>query len=137
MNHCDLVFLDPDNGLMVPSAEGSVKANKFVLHQELADYFRQGSSVVYYQHKARLSDIYYIEQFKSLTTSDIFSEAKGLGLKFITTSQRYFFILMQPQHSERNTDRINQSLSSEWGVHFMLLYPKDNLRHPKKNVEKS
>lgn len=126
LKHCDLVFLDPDNGLMVPSARGSVKANKFVLPLELADYYRQGSSIVYYQHKARLSDSYYIEQFKSLTTSGIFSEAKGLGLKFVTTSQRYFFILMQPQHIERITDNINQFLNSEWGSHFMLLYPKDS-----------
>ena len=126
LKHCDLVFLDPDNGLIVPSVKGSVKANKFVLPQELADYYRQGSSIVYYQHKARLSDSYYIEQFKSLTTSCIFSEAKGLGIKFITTSQRYFFILMQPQHVERITDSINQFLNSEWGAHFILLYPKDS-----------
>ena len=125
LNHCDLVFLDPDNGLMVPSAEGSKKANKFVLPQELADYYRQGSSLVYYQHKARLSDSYYSEQFKCLTTSGGFLEARGLGLKFKTTSQRYLFIIMQPQHAEKISVCINQFLNSRWGEHFMLLYPKD------------
>jgi len=125
LERCDLVFLDPDNGLMVPSAEESMKANKFVLLQELADYYRQGSSVAYYQHKARLSDSYYIEQFKCLTTSGAFLEVRGLGLKFKTTSQRYFFILLQPQHAEKITASINQFLNSQWGEHFMLLYPKD------------
>ena len=126
LNRCDLVFLDPDNGLMVPSAERSMKANKFVLPQELADYYRQGSSMVYYQHRARLSDSYYSEQFKRLTASGGFPEASGLGLKFKTTSQRYYFFIMQPQHAEKITDCINQFLDSQWGKHFMLLYPKDS-----------
>ena len=121
LNHCDIVFLDPDNGLMVPSAEGSKKANKFILPEELADYYRQGSSVMYYQHKARLSDSYYSEQFTSLISSGSFLEARGLGLKFKTTSQRYFFIIMHPQHAEKISVCINQFLNSQWGEHFTLL----------------
>ncbi len=126
LNHCDLVFLDPDNGLIVPSAEGSKKANKYVLPQELADYYHQGSSVMYYQHKARFSDSYYNEQFNCLITSGNFLEARGLGLMFKTTSQRYYFFIMQPQHAEKITANINQFLNSQWGEHFMLLYPKDS-----------
>ena len=121
LNRCDLVLLDPDNGLMVPSAERSMKAGKFVLPQELADYYRQGSSVVYYQHKARLPDSVYSEQFQRLTASGNFPEASGLGLKFKTTSQRYYFFIMQPQHAERIIDCINHFLVSKWGEHFVML----------------
>ena len=121
LNSCNLVFLDPDNGLMVPSAERSMKAGKYVLPQELADYYRQGSSVVYYQHKARLPDSVYSEQFQRLTTSGNFPESSGLGLKFKTTSQRYYFFIMQPQHAERMTDYINHFLVSKWGGHFEML----------------
>ena len=121
LNRCNLVFLDPDNGLMVPSAERSMKAGKFVLPQELADYYRQGSSVVYYQHKARLPDSVYIEQFHRLTASGNFPDAIGLGLKFKTTSQRYYFFIMQPQHAERINACVKQFLDSKWSEHFVML----------------
>jgi hypothetical protein len=121
LNLCDLVFLDPDNGLMVPSAERSMKANKFVLPQELSDYYRQGSSVVYYQHKARLSDSYYSYQFQGLTASGSFPGASGLGLKFKTTSQRYYFFIMQPLYAEKITACIKQFLETQWGEHFGLI----------------
>ena len=49
----DIVCVDPDNGLVVPSAKGRPKENKYVLPEELARYYAQGSTVVYYQHKAR------------------------------------------------------------------------------------
>lgn len=108
LNHLDLVFLDPDNGLMVPSAVGSKKDNKFILPEELADYYHQGSSMMYYQHKARLSDSHYSEQFNCLTSSGGFLGARGLGLKFKTTSQRYFFIIMQPRHVDMITESVCQ-----------------------------
>ena len=59
---CNLIFVDPDNGLIVPSADGTRKSNKYVLPFELADYYRSGSSVIYYQHKARRPDSFYVTQ---------------------------------------------------------------------------
>lgn len=63
---CDVVFADPDNGLMVPSAEGTAKSNKFVTARELTDYYDRGASVIYYQHKARRTDSFYVEQHNDL-----------------------------------------------------------------------
>lgn len=37
LDGCETVFVDPDNGLMVPSARRSKKANKYVLPEELFD----------------------------------------------------------------------------------------------------
>ncbi|MBP5167514.1 MAG: hypothetical protein ILP09_09685, partial [Oscillospiraceae bacterium] len=34
----DVVFADPDNGLIVPSAAGKPKENKYVMPDEIADY---------------------------------------------------------------------------------------------------
>ena len=87
----DLIFVDPDNGVIVPSAEDGPKSNKYVLPSELADYYRQGSSVVYYQHKARLPDEFYIQQHRQLMDSGTFPGVGGTGLKFMSTSQRFYF----------------------------------------------
>ena len=118
---CDIVFADPDNGLIVPSAENKPKSNKFVLPVELSDYYRAGATVIYYQHKARRPDEFYIEQNKLLLKSGAFPNAKIFALKFKTTSQRYYFFLMQPQHAEAITQCVNQMMEMAWKNHFVIL----------------
>lgn len=118
---CELVFVDPDNGLIVPSAEGGPKSNKYVLPSELADYYSQGSSVVYYQHKARLPDEFYIRQHRQLMSSGAFPGAGGAGLKFVSTSQRFYFFLLQPKHITPAATCIGQMLASPWNRYFLLL----------------
>lgn len=121
----DMVFVDPDNGLIVPSAKGKPKENKYALVEELADYYASHSSVIYYQHKARKKDKFYIHQHASLISSEIFSGAIGFALKFITTSQRYYFFILQPQHQERVEMAIQSMLASSWSDHFKLIPDKE------------
>ena len=115
---CDIVFVDPDNGLIVPSAEDTRKSNKFVLPMELADYYSAGASVIYYQHKARRADDFYVMQHRNLVDCGAFPGAKGRGLKFKTTSQRYYFFLMQPQHADRLRSCVEEMMESAWRKHF-------------------
>ena len=116
----NIVCVDPDNGLIVPSAVGRPKENKYVLYDELADYYAQQSSIIYYQHKARKPDDFYLRQHKELICSQVFPYAKGLALKFKTTSQRYYFFIMHPQHQAVIETAIKNMLSTAWNKHFML-----------------
>ena len=118
---CDLIFADPDNGLIVPSAEDGPKSSKYVLPSELADYYRQGSSVIYYQHKARLPDEFYIQQHRQLMSSGAFPGAGGAGLKFMSTSQRFYFFLLQPEHIAPVNNCIKRMLASPWNRCFQPL----------------
>ena len=117
----DIVCVDPDNGLVVPSAEGRPKENKYVLPEELAGYYAQGSTVIYYQHKARRKDPFYAKQLDELLESFDFPGASGLALKFKTTSQRYYMFIVQPRHKEAVDRAVADLLSSAWGEHFALL----------------
>lgn len=116
---CDVVFVDPDNGLMVPSAEETAKSNKFVTARELTDYYDHGASVIYYQHKARRPDAFYIDQHKRLLNSC--AGASGIGLKFVTTSLRYYFFILQPEHREKICGCISDMLKTSWKEHFRLV----------------
>lgn len=117
----ELVFLDPDTGLMVPSSERQPRANKYVEPQEIADYYAQGSSVVYYQHKARLSDSFYAEQHRALLESGMFPGAAGLGVKFTTTSLRYYFFALRPEHEALVAAQVQSMLARPWRRYFCLL----------------
>lgn len=117
----DILFADPDTGLIVPSAAGKPESRKYVLPQELADCYRAGSSVIYYQHKARRDDGFYSAQHRTLLLSGLFPGAEGMVLKFKTTSQRYYCFFIQPRHADGLRACVKELLSSAWGYHFTLL----------------
>lgn len=112
LHGCDIVFVDPDNGLMVPSADGTAKSNKFVLPYELAEYYHAGASIIYYQHKARRPDKFYIDQHRQLVSSGAFPAAVSLGLKFTKTSLRYYFYAIRPEHAKAFTTCVQQMMQS-------------------------
>ena len=116
-----MTLFDPDNGLIVPSAVETAKENKYVKPEELADYYNQGSSIIYYQHKARRPDSFYIEQHKRLIQSGSFEDATGFSLKFRTTSQRYYFFIVQAHHRAIIEAAAHGMLSSAWRNHFCVL----------------
>lgn len=120
LDGCEIVFVDPDNGLMVPSARRSKKANKYVLPEELFDYYQQGASVIYYQHKARRQDGFYTDQHNKLLRDERMQGAEGLGLKFIRTSLRYYWFLLRPEHAETVRQSVASLLAGPWGDCFEL-----------------
>lgn len=115
LNGVDIVFLDPDNGLLVPSAKGTRRDNKYVTVGELADYYRQGATVVYYQHKARRGDDFYRKQLEDLLCVGLFPGAAGLGLKASPLSPRYYFFLIRPEHRDAISAAAEELLGSAWG----------------------
>lgn len=120
----NLVFADPDNGLIVPSAEEKPKENKYVLPKELADYYEQGSSVIYYQHKARRDNDFYINQHRELLNRSEFAGAVPLGLKFTKTSLRYYFFILHPKDQSAVEKAIQKMLNTDWSQCFSQLLMK-------------
>ena len=118
MDGNDIVCVDPDNGLVVPSATGGPKENKYVLPEELASYYAQGSTVIYYQHKARRMDPFYTDQLRRLLQREDLPGASGLALKFVKVSQRYHMFIIQPDHKEAVERAVKDMLSTAWGDCF-------------------
>ena len=117
----ELVLLDPDNGLMVKSAERTSRANKYVELTEIADYCRRGSSVIWYQHKARYQNSHHQDQFRGILGLEEFRSMTGIGLMFTRVSQRYYFILMQPEHRDILRGQVDCFLESPWNNCFSEL----------------
>ena len=116
----NIIFTDPDNGLIVPSAEGTPRENKYVLLEELRDYYHNGSSVIYYQHKARKKDPFYIDQHERILKDPAFCDASGMLLKFTPSSQRYYCFIMQPEHERLIRKAVDQMLDTAWKHYFCL-----------------
>jgi len=113
---CDVVFLDPDNGLEVNSIKPcALKGNKYVTYKEAADYYKSGASVIIYNHKdftpecvflkRRRDEFHLIEETKN---------AELLCLKAPRFSVRYYFILAQETHEQRLNEAICAMLKTGW-----------------------
>lgn len=119
INGLDIVCLDPDNGILVPSAMKTRREIKYARPEEISDYFKQGSSVICYQHKARKKDEFYQKQFAVLV--DSISGARGAALKFKTTSQRYYLFILQAKHENSVREAIQNMLNTEWRSYFEII----------------
>ncbi len=92
LRSADLIFMDPDNGLLEDANTCKPGAEKYVLPDEVKQYFMGGHNVVYYCHKGRRSLFQWFD-YKSLMFNMI-PEAKPAILTFHKGSQRSYIFLI-------------------------------------------
>ena len=121
----DLVFVDPDTGLEIPSTHRLLaKGPKYVYYDDLVPYWERGQSLVIYQHATRGAGgvgwqiTRRIEELREHFGSSL----DPIVLRWRRTSARTYFILPAPGHAERLTSRVLDFLDTEWGErgHFTL-----------------
>lgn len=57
LKHTELIFLDPDNGL-IPKTMPNIKDRlKYVFYPEIADYLHMGKSIICFQYRYRPADV--------------------------------------------------------------------------------
>ena len=119
MSDCELVFLDPDNGLLPQSvSEGSRKSIKYALPEEIIDYYRAGHSVVFYSHRTREQLNTYLSRFEELFNSDKMAGSTIMGISFCRGTVRDYFFILHEEHKENVIRGINNLLQSGWKQHF-------------------
>lgn len=113
----DLVFLDPDNGLLVKSVgKRSAKAPKYTFYDEVADYVARGQSVVVYNHRSRKKpEVYYGEICEKLAAA-VPQASDITAITFPKGSVRdYFAISASPEHAALIRKTFGVLANSEWG----------------------
>jgi hypothetical protein len=119
---CDLVFLDPDNGLETPSVpKHSRKAGKYVFWDELISFWKRGQSLVVYHHLNRSASVQ--DQTKSLRQRFLtnFGDAAFISaLLFRRGSCRHFWVLGQAHHEPKLCSRINNMVKAGWSGYFEI-----------------
>lgn len=124
---CDIVFLDPDNGLNVKSVKpGSQKSPKYVWLHEVSDYIASGKSVIVYNHRPRKKIESYLAECAARFSSDpVLSGKRFSVMTFPRRSIRDFFIIPASQtHEERIRQALQSLLDGPFGRSgFCLLQP--------------
>ncbi|OQA08649.1 MAG: hypothetical protein BWY65_01406 [Firmicutes bacterium ADurb.Bin373] len=115
----DIVFLDPDNGLLVKSVSaGSIKSNKYLFPNEAADYFAAGKSVIIYNHRCREQESVYLRRFDWMREDSILKDAVITGVTFRRGTVRDFIFALQPGHATEIRGCVDYMLQGPWGNHF-------------------
>lgn len=122
LHDTDIVFLDPDNGLLPDSvSRGSAKSVKYVLQQEIIDYYLAGHSVVFYNHRWHMDEEHYLNRFRAFFDCKALHDAGTIGIKYVRGTIRDYFFLLQPRHIDRVEHAIRAMLSGSWSRHFKRL----------------
>ena len=122
MRDCDLVFLDPDNGLEARSVPITrAKAPKYAYLEEVEALFGRGQSVVIYHHLGRHGShadqiARWTERLQQrLAPADIFT------LRFHRGTARAFFVLATADLAPALRERATAVDRPPWREHFELM----------------
>ena len=123
LKDCDIVFLDPDNGININDlAIYAIKGNKYISQNELIDYYNNGKSIIFYSHRPMQKKEIYIQKFINLQRLLDFDKSKWLGITFHRYAAKDFIFIIQPEHYEQLSAKINDFLHSKWEKHFSSLF---------------
>ena len=111
LSKCDVVFLDPDNGLEVDSAKGK-SLNKYVLLKEIKSYLDRGQSVIFYNHRSRKKpDKYFNDLYEKLKT---ITKIEPFSVSFHKGTIRDYIVLPNAKHKKYLMWAREEILNSDW-----------------------
>jgi hypothetical protein len=106
----DLVFLDPDNGIEVPSKPvGRKGSSKYVTWQEIRSLWEAGCSLLIYQHFRRENR----EAFTQRLVSELGRRTGARLTEAFSTPHVLFLLAAQDQHAQQ-FGKIVPLLSKRW-----------------------
>jgi hypothetical protein len=121
LRSAEIVFLDPDNGLQVPSLDRqSRKGIKYTANAEVMAHLENGQSDIVYNRLPPITHIHYVKRYHALrhhlAQTDPFPT-----LRFHRYAARDFAFILTDRHRALVERFLTQFTSGPWGVHFTLL----------------
>lgn len=107
LRNCDIIFLDPDNGIQPKNLKKSQKrSEKYVCYDEIQDYFQSDHSLIIYNHRDRKPVPVYNQKIIELGSLCGYSE-KIRVLRFKRVSVRDYIFFSQIKHQDLIDKTIN------------------------------
>ena len=105
----DLVFMDPDNGLISKQRRHK---DKFCFPNEAADFYNAGKNVVYYCSKGRRSNEAW-EEYKNVMKKEYLPDAEIIAITYHKGTQRSYVFVLHPASKEK-FDEALKVFSENW-----------------------
>ena len=125
LRDCDIVFLDPDNGLEVksvsPYSAGKKNGGKYVAISELAEYYNSGKSVIVYNHRDRSKKQDYYSKFLKICEEENICIRNVFIMNYKRGTSRDYIFFAQEKHRENLMDACKELVKTNWKKHFELI----------------
>ncbi|MCP4551031.1 MAG: hypothetical protein GY834_03080 [Bacteroidetes bacterium] len=125
VNDCNVIFLDPDNGLEIPSIPGihQKKSGKYTYYSEVCDLFKNKDACVIYHHinmnePHESQIIYRAEELKTKLGNNV----NVFVIRYSPYSPRAFFICAEKVKSEGIKKKINNYINGACGIGWDSYY---------------
>ena len=117
---CELVFLDPDNGLEIASIpKHHPKGGKYVYWDELSRFWQRGNPLLIYHHLNRTSSAAYQVKILARRFAAELENANVVPLVFRRGSSRVFWLIHDGDDLGRELERrAAKMLGGGWSRHF-------------------
>lgn len=110
-HNSDLVFLDPDNGIEVPSKPcGRQDSSKYLYWREVEKLWENGKSLLIYQHFCREER----KPFICRILDELRNHTPGSIVEAFSTPHVIFFLVLQPEH-QKHIPAIIDNVQDNWG----------------------
>ena len=116
LKNAELIFADPDNGISYRKTARTKDSEKYILPEDVAEYYNSGKNVVYYCHKGRRKREAW-EQAKAEIRNHI-RDAQLLAVTCHRGTQRSYIFVLHPDCYMKYERIITAFLESEWGNLF-------------------
>jgi hypothetical protein len=105
---CDLIFLDPDNGLEVKSVpKGKKESCKYVYWDEIESIFHAKKSILFYQHFQRVER----NEFIQTISQNLISRLGASSISAFRTSNVVFFFIPQ---ADVDIAPLREKIATQW-----------------------
>lgn len=115
LDHAELIFADPDNGITFTKRAGQKGCEKYVLPEEIAKYYCcAGKDVVFYCHKGRRKDDAWAQTIAKIKA--YVGDARLFVLTYRRGTQRSYIFVVHPERAARYKAMLAKFISSTpWG----------------------
>ena len=125
VSKCNITFLDPDNGLEIPSCSkiSQIKAGKFAYYFEISKLTKGKDVTVIYHHLCRRGT--HIEQITSRAVElrEKIDPARAIfAVRYRPYSPRAYFILTAMSEESRLREKLLSFLQGPYGKHWDSYY---------------
>jgi hypothetical protein len=118
----DLVFVDPDNGIEIPSRPvGRKGSSKYVTWSEIGQLWQIGCSILIYQHFPHRPR----EAFAESMASELQRRTASRYVEAIRTTHVLFLLVSQPKHEHGFRSAVH-GLASRWSGQMQAVRQGDN-----------
>lgn len=124
---CDLVFVDPDNGLETGVQRHHKSGPKYAFFDELQFYVQNGQSLVIYQHLAHTcGGDEQVQKRLSQISEHLKPSERPFALRYRRGAPRVFLVVPHERHAELLRKRAESftRAGSPWSRHFSLVLPE-------------